>query len=126
VPSIGVDLNGKQVRAYLDTGASATLIAHTVLKPASISKLREYKGKVCDASGNQIPILGAGIATVITPVGDFPAYVLVYEKKDTVDHDLLIGMNVLRYTTINFTRRDSGDKCQRGSPADYLISHLYS
>jgi len=94
------------VNAYLDTGASATLIAHTVLKSNDMKKLRKYKGTVSDASGNKIPILGAALAQVLTPEGEFPAYVLVYEKKDTVGHDMLIGMNILRHTTIDFGSKE--------------------
>lgn len=101
-----VDLNGEQVKAYIDTGASATLIAHTVLTPSRLQKLKKYRGTVCDASGNRIPILGEGIAQIITPAGNFNAFVLVYKKSASVEHEMLIGMNILKHTTIDFKTKE--------------------
>jgi len=106
VPSIKAELNGNRVNAFLDTGASATLIAHTVLNPAVLKKLKQFEGQVCDASGNEIPILGVGLAQVDTPAGSFDAYVLVYEKSDAQKHKMLVGMNILRYSNINFMNKE--------------------
>ena len=68
--------------------------------------LREYDGNVRDASGNKIPIIGEGIAKLITPAGCFKTPVLIYNKTVSVEHELLIGMNVLKHTTIDFKKRE--------------------
>ena len=67
--------------------------------------LREYDGNVRDASGNKIPIIGEGIAKLITPAGCFKTPMLIYNKTVSVEHELLIGMNVLKHTTIDFKTR---------------------
>ena len=85
VPHLIVDLNGKKLKAYIDTGASVTLIAHTVLTPPEMLSLRKYDGKVRDASGNKIPIIGEGIAKLITPAGCFKTPVLIYNKTVSVE-----------------------------------------
>jgi hypothetical protein len=105
-PNVIIDLNGEKVTAYIDTGASATLIAHTVLAPSRVKKLRKYKGTVSDASGKRIPILGEGIAQVNTPAGNFDAYVLVYEKSALVKHEMLLGMNILKHSSIDFKTKE--------------------
>ena len=55
-----------------------------------------------DANGNLVPILGWVKARVTTPVGSFLIQVLIFKKGGNILHDLLIGMNLLGRTNINF------------------------
>ena len=99
-------LDGVWSKAYVDTGASATLIAHTLLSPSGKASLEKYTGKVYDASGNAVPILGEARTNVVTSVGSLDTNILVFEKNSAINYDALIGMDILKHTTINFDSRE--------------------
>ena len=89
-------------KAYIDTGASVTLIANTILPSSNYVNLKKYTGRVQDASGNAINIIGEINADIRTPEGNFNTRVLVYVKTTNVDYDILLGMNILKHTCIDF------------------------
>ena len=68
--------------------------------------MRRFKGKVNDASGNTIPILGKANARIITSADSLDTQVLVYKKTAYVDYEVSLGMNVLKHTTINFDSKE--------------------
>ena len=104
VPYLTTSLNNVKIPAYLDTGATISLISDTVL-PIQIQNLKKYAGKVVDANGQSIPIIGEDIARIITPDGSFNTRVLVFKKNALINHDLLLGMNALRYSVLDFPRK---------------------
>ena len=93
-------------KAYIDTGASVTLIANTILQSKHYTNLKKYYGRVHDASGNTINIIGEINTDIRTPVGNFNTRVLIYVKTTSVDYDILLGMNILRNTCIDFGSRE--------------------
>ena len=101
VPYLSVHVNGKKYKAYIDTGATTTLIADKICNSMS-QELIPYHGSVTDASGNQVPILGGLRTKIITAKGDFYTKVLVFKKNENIKYDVLLGMNILSYTSINF------------------------
>lgn len=78
-----------------------TLISDVVI--SKLTKLQKYPGKVLDANGNPIEILGQAKAQIVTPVGCFHTKVLIF-KKAGAKHDMLLGMNVLKNAVIDFKR----------------------
>ena len=60
-----------------------------------------------DASGNNIPSIGEGKTRVITSAGTFNTHVLVYGKTESVEHEILVGMNILKHTKIKFLTRET-------------------
>lgn len=99
-------MDGVWSKAYVDTGASATLIADTLLSPSGKASLKKYTGKVYDASGHTVPILGEARINVVTSVGSLDTNILVFEKNRAINYDVLIGMDILKHTTINFDSRE--------------------
>ena len=79
VPHITVEYNNQKVKAYVDTGATVTLISD-VISANKVKGLKPYEGHVLDASGNSIPILGQATALVETPAGSFNTSVLIFKK----------------------------------------------
>ena len=104
VPHVQADVNGSPVTAFLDTGASISLIAEAIVPP-TVSKWKHYSGRVNDANGNQIPILGETRVKIVTNEGTFTTDILMFRKSEKVQHEVLIGMNILRYATLDFQQR---------------------
>lgn len=71
--------------------------------PNKKPKLQKFPGRVLDANGNEVNILGRIKALFITPTGTFHSSVLVFRKNPKVIHNVLIGMNVLKYGDIKFS-----------------------
>ena len=84
-PYVVIVLDGVWSKAYVDTGASSTLIADTLLSPSGKLSLEKYTGKVYDASGNAIPILGGARTNVVTSVGSLDTQVLVFKKTTAIN-----------------------------------------
>ena len=103
VPHLKVAINGKPIKAYIDTGASITLIAHTEV-PQLLPMLKPYKGRVLDANGNKIPIIGEDEIYIDTPDGILRTRVLVFDKPPAVEYTLLLGMDVLKNCILNFEK----------------------
>ena len=97
------EINGHQLIAYVDTGASVTLLAHNVY-PESSALIRPYKGLVADANGNNIEILGSLNAKFTTPDGPFATCVLIFHKHDNIEYDFLLGMNILKHSDVMFSK----------------------
>ena len=95
MPNVSAILDGKPVTAYLDTGATLTLVANTFI-PDKTKNLSPFNGQVYDANGQSVPIIGELTTLVSTPNGQFYTRVLVFHKKESLDYDLLIGMNILK------------------------------
>ena len=74
---------------------SETLVSNTDIKTCT--------KKVSDASGNHIPILGEVIIRVTTPVGQFWETMLVVSKNSKVQIPLLLGINFLKRSIIDFS-----------------------
>lgn len=103
-PYIDVDFYGKPTRAFLDTGAFTTIISAQLfeLTPFSRKDLIPCLLNVLDANGKKLPILGSIPALVQTPIGHFFDSVLVFQAESIVQHDVLIGVNILHLTNIDF------------------------
>ena len=97
------EINGQQLIAYVDTGASVTLLAHNV-HPASSALIRPYKGLVADANGNHIEISGSLTAQFTTSDGTFETCVQVFYKHDNIEYDFLLGMNILKHSDAMFSK----------------------
>ena len=72
------------------------------LFPSRRPQLNKFEGRVIDASGKQVPILGTVNTQVHTPKGTFTTTILVYNESKEVGYDLLLGMNILQHTIIDF------------------------
>ena len=95
------------MRAYLDSGASTSLIADVTLSSDTVAALKPHKGKVLDANGREIPILGKTDVYVQTPDGAFLSELLVFHKRSIMsNHDMLIGMNMLEISDCNYISRE--------------------
>ena len=100
-----IKLNEKvNVRGYTDSGATISLISHCVLSEQQLKTLRKYSGVVKDANGNPIDIMGE--INVMFKVKNEIIYekLLVFKKTSAIVHDLLIGMNLLKFSDINFIK----------------------
>ena len=102
-PYIDVDFYGRSTRAFIDSGAFTTILsAHLFsLTPFSQKDLTPCPLNVLDANGHRLPILGSIPARVQTPVGHFIDSVLVFQAEQLVQHDVLLGVNILRLTNID-------------------------
>ena len=102
-PYLDVKINEKSYKALLDTGASVSILSEDVM-PSEIDteKLKEYRKRVLDASGNEIPIKGEMDVEIETPEGTFKDKVLVYNKNSSMKIKVLMGMNVLQRSKIDF------------------------
>ena len=103
-----MDVNGRKIKAFIDTGAFATIISDTVFFEVYKNKrpvLTKFTGNVLDAGGHSISILGTVKTQVTTPAGSFNTSVLIFKKTKAVEHDILLGMNALQHTNIDFNTR---------------------
>ena len=77
-----VKIEGKPIKAHLDTGAYMTIVASDVLTSSSDKPLvlHRYKGGCLDYNGNPINIIGKVPCQVTTPTGDLHAEILVYNR----------------------------------------------
>ena len=98
-----VKINEKSYKALLDTRASVSILSEDVI-PGEIDteKLKEYRKRVLDVSGNAIPIKGELDVEIETPEGTFEDKVLVYNKNSFMKIKVLLGMNVLQRSKIDF------------------------
>ena len=103
-------LNNFKLPAILDSGAFNTILSRNILdkifKGKNV-KLSPYHGRVLNASGHVIPILGLIKTKVVTPVSSFLTKVLIYEYNsfDSKEHSVLLGMDILRNSIMNFKDR---------------------
>ena len=107
-PYLLLTVNKKVQTAFLDSGANCSLISEELLDkvyPGRRPRIYPHNGKVFAASGNKIPIIGTISARISTSAGRITTTFLVYRKPQQVSHDLLLGLNVLRYCTMDFPRR---------------------
>ena len=105
-PYLNVMLNEeKYLQGYVDSGATVSLISDVVLSEMQLKALRTYNGNVKDANGNPIDIMGE--INVMFKVKNEIIYekLLVFRKTSAIVHDLLIGMNILKFSEINFIER---------------------
>ena len=65
------------------------------------------KGNVKDANGNTVNILGKIAVLMIVNSSLIREKILVFKKTTAILHDLLIGMNTLRFTSSVFSREKS-------------------
>ena len=104
-PYLKIKLNEKvNLRGYTDSGATISLISHCVLSEQQLKTLRKHSGAVKDANGNPIDIMGE--INVMFKVKNEIIYekLLVFKKTSAIVHDLLIGMNLLKFSDINFIK----------------------
>ena len=86
------------LKGCTDSGATVALISDAVLSEKQLKSLRAYNGNVKDANGNLIDILGE--INVVCKVKTLLIYekLLVLKKTSAIAHDLLIGMNILKFS----------------------------
>ena len=100
-PYISIKYDGKCYPALIDTGASASIIADSMVKEKL--GIKPTKVKLKDASGTPIVIIGTVEAEITTTDGKFFEHLLV--SKDSLNTGLIIGMNILRRAEINLPKR---------------------
>ena len=93
-------MNKRTGLALIDTGASVSLISEQLIRP-QLSSVKRYDHKVRDASGNLLPIVGQLSVKVNTPDGSVSENVLIYKGRSMDKIKILLGMNILRYATID-------------------------
>ena len=96
-------------KAYIDTGAFTSFISDEFLQqrfPQQTPSLRKFPGKVLDANGNEVKILGEIKSNVITPTSSFYTSVLIFKKNTAVRHHILLGITILKYCNINFSTNE--------------------
>ncbi len=101
-----IKVNNLTIKAFIDSGACVTLISHEVflkLYPKEKPPLLVYDKQLLDANGNKIPVLGMVDTQVSTPNGKYWTTVVLFVKDNAIEHDLLLGMNILVHTSINFS-----------------------
>jgi len=64
--------------------------------------LREYRGRILDASGNTMKITGRIPTMVSTPTGNFRTQIIIFKTNNNVSHHMLLGMDILKFANINF------------------------
>ena len=72
-----------------------------------LKALRTYNGNVKDANGNPIDIMGEINVMFKVKNEIICEKLLVFRKTSAIVHDLLIGMNMLNFSEINFIERKS-------------------
>lgn len=117
-------INGYAVKAYVDSGATVSLMSGQLLNNAT-KELKPFPYKVVDASGNNIPILGTIDAYISTPDGQVSEQMVVVRPEEGIQIEILLGMNVLKHSTINFPddelrfKMDSLQRCVNNE--DYTL-----
>ena len=103
-PYVQVIINGKLTQAFLDTGAFSTIIADDFLHEMFADQppqLEPYAGNCLDASGNTMNILGKAKTRIVTPNGKFSTEILVYKRCPKMEHQLLVGMDILSNSVLD-------------------------
>ena len=102
-PSLNITINGVVSEALLDTGASVSIICESLIDKDNITV---SKRKVFDANGNAIKIVGETKIKLIindgrqSPTNFTENFVVI--RDNSLDIQLLFGMNILKYTKLNF------------------------
>ena len=102
IPVKKAKIQNEYIDVFIDTGATVSLIAHTLVNE---EELRTYTNRVEDANGNPINIVGSIDFKLETPNGSITEEVLVYKKQANAQIDLLLGMNILSRSNIDFPRK---------------------
>ena len=104
-PSLNIKVNDILTEALLDTGASVSIISESLVAKESIVV---SKRKVFDANRNVVKIMGEIKVKLIVNEGRplptvFTENFMVI-RENSLDIQLLFGMNILRYAVINFDK----------------------
>ena len=101
-----VNINGMSVsNCLVDTGAFNSLIAKDVIDGLFKGKppvLEKYKGRCFGANATPLPIVGTIETQVRTPGGNILTTLLVHHRDARIGHQLIIGMDILSFSTISF------------------------
>lgn len=68
--------------------------------------IKSFPHKIVDASGNTIPILGIINVEITTLDGPITESMVVHKKDGGLKVEVLLGMNILKYATINFPKEE--------------------
>ena len=103
---IKVNINNTEYDALLDSGASTSLITEKIITEiGKDNKLLPTNKQVLDAQGNCIPIKGQISIDIETKEGRLKKEFLVFKENKKIKIKILIGMNVLKHTSIDFLER---------------------
>ena len=97
-------MNNIVSKALIDTGASVSLISEKLVIP-QLQSLNKFKGDVKDANGNSIAIKGQLKVKLKTPEGEIKDRLLIFENNGKLSVDVILGMNILEKSSINFSNR---------------------
>ena len=132
-PYLQVRLNNSIIRAYTDSGATISLISDVLLSEKLKSKLLPFKGRVTDANGNSVPILGEIPVSMRIPSQEIRESLLVFKKTSSIAHHILIGMNILKHAILDFvtknicfTKIDNSNKWKVDKVHDFVTLELAS
>ena len=103
-PCLEMKINGERILALIDTGASTSLISNKLVSP-QLENLKQCKSVVKDASGNRINIKGKLDFKICTPDGEIFEEMLIYEDKNKLNIDVILGMNVLKNAEISLKNK---------------------
>ena len=123
-----MDINGIESLALLDTGASVSLINESLINDQS-KRITKFEKAVFDATGNEIPIIGQLNIKIIVPEGFLNENILVFRDNNSLKVDIILGMNILGGTKIDFKSRTvtfSNAKMIERSNFDGLVIRLLS
>ena len=104
IPYLNATIYNTDVVAYIDSGATISLVSNKLISNKEL-EIRRYSNIVRDVSGNKIPIIGTVTAIISTPDGNIKEQLLVYKKDKDMKIDLLLGMNILKRTSIDFLEK---------------------
>lgn len=98
------NINGLPVKAYVDTGATISLVSADMVN-INHEELERFNHTVVGATGHEMPVLGSVDACINTPNGQLVEKLVVCNPGERFQIDLLLGLNILRHTAIDYPEK---------------------
>ena len=94
----------RKTQAIVDSGPTVSLISDTLIEELfnKRKKLTPYTGNVLDANRMKIPKKRSIETRIFTPNGSVKVRLLVFKKNNSVEHELILGMDLLRHASLDF------------------------
>ena len=105
-PYLNVKINNRStIAGYIDSGATVSLLSDTSLSDKEKTNIEPFNGRVTDANGKPIPIAGSLPIKFELQSKTVTTKILIFRKNEAIAHDLLIGMNILKFATLDFVNK---------------------
>ena len=105
-PYLNVKINNRStIAGYIDSGATVSLLSDTSLSDKEKINMKPFNGRVSDANGKPIPIVGTLPIKFELQSQTVTTKILIFRKNEAIAHDLLIGMNILKFATLDFVNK---------------------